>query len=109
MTGHRSEALDAYQIMSEQQRESISNILACGNNVEMSETHENVSDSTVKSSINQQNSEGSKSHNSTCVCKCNVKSDQKKQLLGEIITEIVERNIKSDKTVIKNEIEDNNE
>ena len=79
--------------MSEQQRELISNILACGNNVEMRETHENVSDSTVKSSVNQQNSEGSKSHNSTCVCKCNVKSDQKKQLLGEIITEIVKETL----------------
>ena len=41
----------------------------------------------------------------TCICTCHTKEKKKSYNMGEIVNEIIERNLKKGKTVIRLEIE----
>ena len=98
-TGHTSDAVDKYQITSDQQRRVMSDILAGHKSVENS----------VEINVNEGKSETKESgHNSDeAIAKSQAHSDPKS--VGELVTKIIEKNTKKGKTVIKIEIEITNE
>ena len=98
VTGHRSDAVDAYQITSDEQRESLSKIIAG----ETSKTCENVGKVTTKDAIVPV----VEASCDKCRCTCH---KQNRLNVGEIVNEMVSKNMKTGKTVIKLEIEITNE
>ena len=95
--GHSSDAVDKYQITSDEQRELMSHIIA-GNpgqsNVTVSPKHSDV----INTSVTVTDKEGS----TNCKTHENVISNAN---VGGLVNEIIEKNSKSGKTVIKISIE----
>ena len=99
VTGHCSDALDCYQITSEQQREMLSKVMSGNNNPNCIESGDKVEE--VASNKECETSETA----IQCTCKCKVHKALKGQNIGEIVNEVVSRNMKTGKTIIKLEIE----
>ena len=97
-TGHRSDAVDCYQITSDKQRESMSKILASNINDIPAETASDTSESIAKQS-NECDVPSPK-----CQCSCN-KTDNISTQIAKIVKETVSKNIKEGTTNIKIEIE----
>ena len=102
VTGHRSDAVDCYQITSEEQREKLSTIIACNVEENIEKSSNNVEKNVDKTR------EITKIDSESCTCKC-LKHSNYKTNIGEIVNEMVERNLKTGKTVIKLEIHIQNE
>ena len=98
VTGHRSDAVDAYKLTSDAQREAISKIMA-GKVVQKSLECEKI-----KPPAAQTDKGPEKSSECNCVC-----SNHKTLNIGTIVNEMISKNLKSGKTVIKLEIEIANE
>ena len=101
VTGHRSDAVDCYQITSEAQREKLSNIIACPS---VPDTVEPISKEAqvTNNSVSEDHHEPPQ-----CTCKCQ-RHESRKVSVGEIINETIEKHLKDGKTIIKVEIEINN-
>ena len=97
-TGHRSDALDAYQITSDDQRESLSKILACPNAPNKAEKVNEVSYVTSENTTPQAKSEG-------CTCTCSIHNPTPAGQIAKIVNEVVSRNMKDNITNVKVEIE----
>ena len=105
MTGHVSDAIDCYQITSDDQRQKLSSIIAgehvseSSNSVKLVETVESVTECKEVEKI-AENSE------LKVTCKC-----QKENYInvGSIVNEMISKNKKTGKTIIKLEIEISNE
>ena len=97
-TGHRSDALDAYQITSDDQRESLSKILACPSAPNIGENKPEVSKATAENTTPQPSSD-------LCTCKCNIHNVTPASQIAQIVNEVVSRNIKDNITNVKVEIE----
>ena len=102
-TGHRSDAVDSYQITSDEQRQSLSKIIAGGASSTVSVNPENVVE-TEPQVIKEVNvvSDGP-STNKICTCGINDKN------IGDVIGNIVSSVKSKGKTVIKLEIEINHD
>ena len=97
-TGHVSDAVDSYQITSDEQREHMSKIITSGGIVEQQKIKESTGEVELKVTNNCANS------GMSCSCsKQNVKFAEANRL-GEVISNIVEKR-KGLKTKIKLEIE----
>ena len=98
VTGHRSDAVDCYQLTSDEQREEISRVISgesvvkydksCKKNEESGEVK--LSDSQVQRP------------NSVCCCNCEKHVGLN---IGQIINETISKNMKEGTTIIKLEIE----
>ena len=98
-TGHRSDAVDAYQITSEKQREKVSKIIS-NQPLETSKLEKKVEPT------NKTETETTKvSSNDMKVCTCGLNVTN----IGDIVTSIVNKSSKEKKTVIKFQIEINHE
>ena len=102
MTEHRSDALDCYQITSEEQRERVSEVLQgpCPTNISVE------SDKVATSFQNCDKTRDKTVENCTCKCKIH---DVKTNNIGQIVSDIESRHLKTGKTIIKLEIEMNTE
>ena len=106
VTGHRSDAVDCYQVTSECQREMLSNIIGgpkCANIVESEEKVKNTS------GITEGDGTSPTTTSENCTCKCSVHNTTKGQQIAEIVSEVISKNMKSGKTIVKIEIEIQNE
>ena len=109
-TGHSSDAVDKYQITSDKQRETMSNIISANpenNSVtnkrksEFEDQNETKKPCTASITLTQKECDQS--------CQCEVKSNINVTSVGEMIEKIVEKTKGKGKTVIKLEIEISNE
>ena len=100
-TGHRSDAVDYYQIISDKQRETLSEILACPSNTECKEKINEIKQSEQKSeseptvTVVKEN----------CTCKCMQHSSNTSEQVAKIVSEVFSKNMKTGTTIIKLEIE----
>ena len=102
VTGHCSDAVDCYQITSDQQRENISKIIAG----EIVENHDVSVDEVPKESLKEARVEKVENLLPACHCDCNKKNYIN---VGNVVNELISRNMKTGKTIIKLEIEISNE
>ena len=101
VTGHRSDAIDCYQITSDEQRQKLSEIIACSNTENVPNKEETLTKATEISK------ESDLPNKNACTCTCS-KHSPKMNNIAEIISEVVERNLKTGKFIIKVKIEINN-
>ena len=97
-TGHRSDAIDAYQITSEEQRESLSDILACKGTDVPEAKREESAETVVKS-------KSSSREFSKCTCSCVHHETSPTDSIVTVVKEIISKNMKKGTTNIKIEIE----
>ena len=115
VTGHASDAINAYQITSENQREEVSKILACKDDGKPIEIGSKFDTSSLSDSGNDismaENSEvtipvvSSVRLNGKVVCSCSKIYTPHSNNLGEMINGIVQGNREGKKTVVKIQIE----
>ena len=103
-TGHKSDAVDAYQVTSDEQRHTMSKVILCPSvsNVTAERSDDDQSINTDISSISKA------SENENCkikVCRC----DKSGSNVGNIIEKIITASKGKGKTTIKLEIEISNE
>ena len=102
ITGHRSDAIDCYQITSEDQQKRVSAIISGESNVKSGENslkNVQVEGKTDGTKSETKAIEGHAEKSCHCNCNCN------KANIGQIIQQIVDTQSKSGKTVIKMNIE----
>ena len=98
VTGHRSDAVDAYQLTSDEQREQISRVIS-------GESGEKFTKHVVECDQNKTStSETEKQSKSppSCICTCERHIGLN---IGQLVNETISRNIKEGTTIIKLEIE----
>ena len=104
VTGHRSDAVDCYQITSEEQRAMLSNIIACPSNVKEVKNDSKVEETSVE--IEPKRVEVAEVlRECTCKCKEHRESTNSGQPIGSIVSEAVSKYMKEGKTIVKIEIE----
>ena len=100
--GHRSDAVDCYQITSEDQRARVGNILQ--GNME----GKSLINASKQHSVDDHSNVTNEQIQDQCVCKC--KSHQNVSTgITQIVSEVISKNMKRGKTTIKLEIEISNE
>ena len=97
-----SDAVDCYQIMSEEQRETISSVIAGQNVVKVTENTKELGECKAKEAQ-------SKTDTGECNCSCQRSHTSIGDKICEIVSKSIEENIRSGKTIIKVEIEITNE
>ena len=102
VTGHSSDAVDCYQITSDQQREKISKIIAG----EISENQDKMGVEVPKGSEKEARADKVENLVTACNCDCNKKNYIN---VGNVVNEVISKNMKTGKTIIKLEIEISNE
>ena len=100
-TGHRSDAVDCYQITSDKQRETLSNILS-GN---IDKNSGKVVPNTEENSPNETKDSENQRKVTKCDCNCSEQTDTISTQIAKIVKETVSKNIKTGTTTIKIEIE----
>ena len=105
VTGHRSDAVDCYQITSEEQREHISRVMEGSNVVECNDIQSRTETVVPKDKETESNA----CENSVKVCDCKGKNEPIGNKVCSIINKIVEENLRTGKTIVKLEIEITNE
>ena len=98
-TGHRSDAVDNYRVMSIQQRKAMSDVIKGQN-------EEKVAQSKTEPEVNAKDAIDEIADHKVCKCKCGVVTEE---IVGEIISKIVNETGKKGKVVINMEFEVHNE